>query len=106
MIQQRLQQLDPDFNEKENLLKANHEFFILIGTNFEKHQKLLEALNRSYSTSLITSSNYKRVTFETFMKQPVQWRNVRESKLIFELFHSSFIVSGSRCRRFFQVEKL
>lgn len=78
MIAERLKFLDPAFHEKETKLKANYLFFKSLVTNFHKHSKYMESVNKSTRSTVINSSNIDKIIFGTFMKQSDKWRNVSE----------------------------
>lgn len=80
LILERLNHLDPNFTDKEKILRANHIFFKTLQQNFNKHVKLLESVNRSTGNNAINSENINKIIFGTFMKQPEAWRNVSKDK--------------------------
>lgn len=73
-----LKRSNPDFQDNEKVLKANHTCFNLLMKNIARHLKYLDILNRNYDNFIITPHNIQNsnIIFGTFMKQPIKWRNV------------------------------
>lgn len=76
LIMERLKHLDSNFEDKEKVLTANHIFFKLLVSNFGRHAKCLESVNRSKGINAVNAENINKIIFGTFMKQPQAWKNV------------------------------
>lgn len=70
-----------NFEENEKIIKAYNICYNQLVLNIQNHGKYLDNVNRINGNNfVITSSNIRdsNIIFETFMKQPLKWRNVRE----------------------------
>ena len=76
LIYDRLHHLEPEFEQKADVLNANYQLFKLLAQNIALHAKYLDNLNRKYTIGVIHPGNIHKIIFGTFMKQPQNWRNV------------------------------
>lgn len=84
LVFDRMNHLDSITEDKEKVLKANHVFFKLLVSQFQKHSKFLENVNRSTGLNAVTSNNINTIIFGTFMKQPDNWRKELATDVFFK----------------------